>query len=212
MPTRELLSPAQRTQFLMLPTEMSEQLLARYYTLSPDDLTLIKQRRRPHNRLGFAVQLCYLRFPGHTWAASEEVSPLVLSYVATQLNVNPMGIVPYGQDREATRYEHITEIQQVYSFRSFTTREYRELALWLAPLALTTEKGIVLVEALLEEMRARQIMIPALSTVERLGWEVRRRAERRIFRTLTEGLSELQQSYLKALLAVPGAARQSVLV
>ncbi len=80
MPTRELLSPAQRTQFLMLPTEMSEQLLARYYTLSPDDLTLIKQRRRPHNRLGFAVQLCYLRFPGHTWAASEEVSPLVLSY------------------------------------------------------------------------------------------------------------------------------------
>src|SRR6266699_6334129 len=37
MPTRELLSPAQRTQFLYVPTEMSEQMLARYYTLSDDD-------------------------------------------------------------------------------------------------------------------------------------------------------------------------------
>ena len=64
MPTRELLSPAQRAQFLCVPADMSEQMLARYYTLSDDDRSLIKQRRRNHNRLGFAVQLAYLRFPG----------------------------------------------------------------------------------------------------------------------------------------------------
>lgn len=82
MPTRELLSPAQRDQFLSLPTEMSDQMLARYYTLSDDDRGLIRQRRRNHNRLGFAVQLAYLRFPGRTRAANEEASSLVVSYIA----------------------------------------------------------------------------------------------------------------------------------
>lgn len=75
MPRRELLSSAQRAEMLVLPTNMSEQMLARYYTLSSDDLMLIRQRRRLYNRLGFAVQLAYHRFPGRTWTASEEVSP-----------------------------------------------------------------------------------------------------------------------------------------
>ena len=57
MPTRELLSPAQRAQFLSLPAEMSEQMLARYYTLSSEDLVRIRRHRRSHNKLGFAVQL-----------------------------------------------------------------------------------------------------------------------------------------------------------
>ena len=42
MPTRELLSPAQRAQFLSLPAEMGEQMLARYYALSSEDLTRIR--------------------------------------------------------------------------------------------------------------------------------------------------------------------------
>ena len=161
MPTRELLSPAQRAQFLCVPPEMSEQMLARYYTLSDDDCRLIKQRRRHHNRLGFAVQLAYLRFPGRAWAANEEASPLVVSYMASQLKLNPMSIVQYCQDREATRYEHLAEIEKVCGFRPFTKREYRELAVWLLPLAKTTDAGTVLVSSLIEEMRSRKIIILA---------------------------------------------------
>src|SRR5258707_983346 len=145
MPTRELLSPVQRTQFLCVPADMSEQMLVRYYTLSEDDRSLIKQRRRNHNRLGFAVQLAYLRFPGRTWAANEEVSPLLVSYVASQLKVNPMSIVQYGQDREATRYEHLAELEKACGFRPFTKREYRELSVWLLPIARKTDTGTVLV-------------------------------------------------------------------
>jgi hypothetical protein len=61
VPTRELLSPARRVQFTTLPA-LSERDLARYYTLSADDLTVITRRRRPHNRLGVATQLAYLGF------------------------------------------------------------------------------------------------------------------------------------------------------
>jgi hypothetical protein len=38
-------------------------------------------------------------------------------------------------------------------------------------LGVDTHTGVALVAALLNEMRARQIVAPALSTVERLGWE-----------------------------------------
>ncbi len=212
MPTRELLSPAQRAQFLCVPADMSEQMLARYYTLSDDDRSLIKQRRRNHNRLGFAVQLAYLRFPGRTWAANEEVSPLVLCYVANQLKIDPTCIALYGQDREATRYEHLAELEKVCGFRPFTKREYRELALWLLPTARKTDAGTVLVSSLIEEMRSCKMIIPALSTVERLGWETRRRAQRQVYRQLTEGLTDLQRTQLKALLTVPAASRQTILV
>lgn len=211
MPTRELLSPAQRAQMLCIPDDLSDQLLARYYTLSDDDLTLIKLRRRNQNRLGFAIQLAYLRFPGRTWHASEEIPPRVLVYLADQLRVNPMSIVLYAQDREATRFEHLAELQQVYGFHPFSPRMYREMATWLLPLALTTDNGVALVEALMQEMRKRQILIPGITTLERLGWEVRRRAQHQVYRWLTEGLTDVQRSQLRALLTVVTPARQTLL-
>lgn len=61
-------------------------------------------------------------------------------------------------------------------------------------------------------MRSRKITIPALSTVERLAWETRRRAQRQVYRQLTEGLTDVQRAQLKALLTVPAVSRQTILV
>lgn len=60
MPTRELLSEAQRARLSALP-EMDARELARHHTLSEADLTAVGVRRGAPNRLGFAVQLCLLR-------------------------------------------------------------------------------------------------------------------------------------------------------
>ena len=158
------------------------------------------------------MQLAYLRFPGRTWTANEEASSLVVSYIAAQLKLNPMSLVHYGQDREATRYEHLAELESVYGFRPFTKREYREMALWLLPLARKTDAGTVLVSSLIEEMRSRKIIIPALSTLERLGWETRRRAQRQVYRQLTAELTQVQRTQLRALLTVPAASQQTILV
>jgi hypothetical protein len=57
---------------------------------------------------------------------------------------------------------------KAYGFRQFTPRDYRELSTWLMPLALSTDAGPALVGALIEEMRERKIMIPGITTVERL--------------------------------------------
>ena len=62
MPRREVLNAAKREALLAFPTDESE--LIRRYTLSRTDRTFIRQHRGDHNRLGIAIQLCYLRHPG----------------------------------------------------------------------------------------------------------------------------------------------------
>lgn len=62
MPRRVTLTDRQREALLRLPVAQGE--LLRHYTLSDEDLGHIRQRRRPHNRFGFALQLCVLRYPG----------------------------------------------------------------------------------------------------------------------------------------------------
>jgi hypothetical protein len=56
---------------------------------------------------------------------------------------------------------------------------------------------------LLEELRCRGIVAPALSTVERLAWEAKRRAQGSVFRKLVAGLDEERLAKLDSLLVVP---------
>ena len=62
MPARTLLSAEQRTRLFAIPTDSVG--ITRHYTLDADDLALIRTKRRTINRLGFAVQLRLLRYPG----------------------------------------------------------------------------------------------------------------------------------------------------
>ena len=83
MPRRSILSAAERDSLLALPDTKDE--LIRHYAFSDTDLSIIRQRRGPANRLGFAVQLCYLRFPGITLGVDELPSPPLLKLVADHL-------------------------------------------------------------------------------------------------------------------------------
>lgn len=113
--------------------------------------------------------------------------------------------------RDPTRREHLSEIQRVFGFHPFTMQTYRDLSRWLMPSALSTDQGMVLIEALIEELRARHVILPAISTLERLGWETRRRAQQQVFTTLTEGLSDERRMQLDALLVVLTDGRRTPL-
>ncbi|HAT7581631.1 TPA: DUF4158 domain-containing protein [Citrobacter freundii] len=117
MPRRSILSAAERESLLALPDTKDE--LIRHYTFSESDLSIIRQRRGPANRLGFAVQLCYLRFPGVILGADEPPFPPLLRLVANQLKVGIESWDEYGQ-REQTRREHLVELQTVFGFQPFT--------------------------------------------------------------------------------------------
>ncbi|MBY5775075.1 DUF4158 domain-containing protein [Rhizobium leguminosarum] len=49
----------------------------------------IQVRRREHNRLGFAVQLWLMRYPGRAVMANEVLSMVMVNYVAEQVEADP---------------------------------------------------------------------------------------------------------------------------
>lgn len=62
MPRRNLLTPAERAALLAFPTSDDE--LTQHCTCSEPDLSVIRQGHSGQIRLGIAVQLCDLRYPG----------------------------------------------------------------------------------------------------------------------------------------------------
>src|SRR5712691_649510 len=141
-------------------------------------------------QLGFAVQLGYARLPGRVLRVGEEAHPQIVATLASQLDVDPAAFAIYLHGRDSTRREHLLELQRDFGFRSISATIYRELAGWLLPIALSTDVGPVLVGALVDELRERKVLAPALSTIERLAWETRRRAERLVFVRLTAALTK----------------------
>ena len=59
---RQQLTEVQLAALYDAPAEQRE--LVRHYALSEADLAAVGRCRGDHNRLGFALMLCYLRHPG----------------------------------------------------------------------------------------------------------------------------------------------------
>ncbi len=197
MPRRSILSVAERDSLLALPATQDE--LIRHYTLSETDLSIIGQHRKAANRLGFAVQLCYMRHPGVTLEIDEEPFAPLLRMVAAQLKVTPECWAEYGQ-RAETRREHLLELQSNFGFQTFTTRHYRASIQSLEELALQTDKGIVLASELTDGMRRKSILLPSPNVIERICAEAITRANRRIYAALTDPLLAVHRQRLDELL------------
>ena len=197
MPRRRVLTDAQLETLLALPT--AEPLLVRYYTLSHADLELIGRRRQDRNQLGFALQLCTLRYPGRLLRAGETIPPEILRFVGEQVDLEPTVLTGYSA-RIQTRYEHSSALQEKFGFRPFEGLARREIQEWLLPVALATTSGAGITAALLEELRRRQVIVPGPTVIERLVAAALLNAERYVARELARGLAPEQIAQLERLL------------
>lgn len=197
MPRRSILSTTERNNLLALPAEKDE--LIRLYTFNETDLAIIRQHRRPENRLGFAIQLCYMRYPGVMLGAEEEPFAPLLCLVAAQLKVSAEAWENYGK-RSETHREHALALQSIFDFHSFTARHYRNSVHFLHDLAWQTDKGIVLAAALVDHLRHERVLLPSLNVIERICAESITQANRKIYSALTDPLSPEQRKKLDLLL------------
>jgi TnpA family transposase len=206
MALRELLSSSQREALEAIPVDRAA--LIEHYVLSDQDLSLIRRRRGAQNRLGLAVQLALLRYPGRALLPNETPPLELLAFLARQLNISPAAWASYAE-RDETRREHLAELQAHYGLRSFGIGQFRSLAAWLMPMALQTNRGFVLVQAGIDELRRRSVVVPRLAVLERLCAEVIVRSERQLFEILTADLTDGQRSELNALLKLRGSSKVS---
>ncbi|GAA5515047.1 putative multidrug resistance protein MdtD [Deinococcus carri] len=85
----EFLSDEQAARYGRLAVDPTPEQLTRYFFLNEADLALIAERRRDHNKLGFAIQLCTLRYLGTFLPNPIQVPKVVVQHVAQQLEVSP---------------------------------------------------------------------------------------------------------------------------
>jgi len=129
MPRRRVLTAAQLESLFALPTD--DFRLIQHYTLTAEDIAIIVRRRRPHNRLGFAIQLCALRYPGRLIRPGELAPLEVVRFVGLQLEIDPGDLARYAT-RAPTRYEQIDTLRELFGFRSLTQPDHQALSAWLA--------------------------------------------------------------------------------
>jgi TnpA family transposase len=185
MPRRSILSATEQTTLLALPDNQDD--LIQHYTLNEADMALVRQRRGEANRLGFAVQLCVLRFPGYALGNDLAVPDPVIQWVARQIRADAGAWANYGE-RDTTRREHLLELRAYLGLTPFGRADFRFLVQSLADLAMQTDKGMVLATHALAALRQRSVILPALSVIDRVCSEGITRANRRIYRTLIEPL------------------------
>lgn len=104
MPRRVTLTDRQKDALLRLPTSQTD--LLKHYTLSDEDLGHIRLRRRAHNRFGFALQLCVLRYPGRVLAPGELIPAEVIEFIGAQLGLGADDLVDYAAREEGVRLEN----------------------------------------------------------------------------------------------------------
>ena len=106
MSRRSILSASEKESLLAIPEDQDS--LIRLYSFSDADLTIIEQRRGDENRLGFAIQLSYMRYPGIIFGVNQLPNSKILDLVGAQLNIDTAMWNEYS-GRKQTRREHLVD-------------------------------------------------------------------------------------------------------
>lgn len=203
MPVRAL-TDVERRRLTGFPSEILEEDLYSYFTLSGFDRRVIPERVPPAIRLGFAVSLCavgYLGFcPEDLTAAPESV----LWYVGEQVGAPVEAIGDYGT-RGQTRTDHLRVIYEHLGYLRPTEDDLDELSEWLSQRALEHEDQALLVSLLAERMKANKLVRPAFYRLERMAASARESAVEETFRVLSPVLDRARKEQLDRLL-VPATA------
>ncbi|MHC8659672.1 Tn3 family transposase [Bacillus amyloliquefaciens] len=194
---RELLTLEQRQDFMQIPED--EWILGTYFTFSKRDLEIVNKRRREENRLGFAVQLAVLRYPGWPYTHIKSIPESVIHYISKQIGATPSSISLYPQ-RENTLWDHLEELRSEYDFVTFTLREYRIAFKHLHQLAFENGDAIHLLHECIDFLRKNKIILPAITTLERMVWEARAMAEKKLFNTVSQSLTNEQKGKLEEII------------
>ena len=194
MPRKKILSEFDKNTLIQLP-ELEDEFI-RIYSLSEQDISIIESNcRGKSNKLGFAVLLSYMRCPGIILPVDEYPTDKIIQFLSLQLNIPSEEWLKYGK-RAQTRREHLSLIQSIYGYRMFNNQDYNYYFNYLMNISLQTDKGILIVQEFIKDIKKYKILQPSINTIENLCSEALMNAEKQIFDKLTFSLSITQKDIL----------------
>ncbi len=143
------------------------------------------------------MQLALLRYPGRVRGNLNHLPEIIIDYLASQIDEVGTSLKAYDQHKQDA---HLKRLRSRYSYRRYTDKVKRQLLHDLFSQAMESDEALPLVEQAMQLMRAQKIIVPGISTVEALAWQVLRLAEYVFYRRLTGHLTPEHCANLEALL------------
>nr|WP_234332063.1 Tn3 family transposase [Streptomyces sp. NRRL F-5650] len=213
----EFLSDEKAEAYGKFAEEPTRPELERFFFLDDEDRKLIAKRRGDHNRLGFALQLCTVRYVGLFLEDPLDVPWPVVDHLAGQLGIEDVSCVKEYTERLKTAYEHAWEIRDAYGYHQFEDHEWgRKFRAFLHGRAWTahSEGPKALFDHAVGWLRRNRVLLPGVSVLARQVAEVRGIAEKRLHATVAKAARRADPALpgdLMALLKTPEGKRYSYL-
>jgi len=171
----DFLTAAERERLNRFPDPIPDEDLRVFFTLSDRDTQEVRKQRGAPNQLGFALQLCALRYLGFAPDDLGTAPDAAVAFVAQQLGVSPAAIAAYG-GRIHTRTTHLQQVQAYLGFHLALPLDMAALTAWLVERALEHDKPTLLFQLACDKLRRDQIVRPGLTRLERLVATAREQA------------------------------------
>ena len=173
--------------------------LIEYWTLLPNELTLIKGKTAP-NRLGLAMMLKFYQYEGQFPTDKAEVPTQVIRYLAQQLKIEPNHLENYDFAGRSIKAHRVT-IRDFLGFRDATLSDQKALKIWLEDQVLAYELKIEsLLDAATTHLRWQKIEPPTPERLERLVRSVIRSFEEKLFSEIAQKIPIAVREKLDGLL------------
>jgi TnpA family transposase len=203
MPT-EILSYKEKETYGCFEAELREAELHLYFHFSDTDLWLIRERYGSTNQFGFALQLGSVRCLGNFLFDFEHIPSSIVECIANQLSITPCQelLHAYGANK-STRSDHTKIIKDKYKYREFGEQpDYFRFIQWLYNrLWFTEERLVEIMNAVRERLILKRILLPGVTTLERLIGRVKERVNDNVCRKLIKPLTAFQSAHLTTLLS-----------
>lgn len=176
----EFLTDDQAEAYGKFAEEPTRPELERFFFLDDVDRDLIALRRTKYHQLGFALQMCTVRYVGLFLEDPLAVPWPVVEHLAAQLGVEDPSCVKRYTERLKTAYEQAWEIRDAYGYHPYDDPEWgRKFRTFLHGRAWTHAEGpVALFNQAVGWLRRNRVLLPGVSVLARQVSEVRARSRR----------------------------------
>jgi TnpA family transposase len=192
------LTVAERERWQRFPAAIPQDDLAVYFWLSEDDHREVNRQREPFNRLGYALQLCTLRYLGFVPTDFTATPEVTVTFVADPLGIAPCVLAQY--DHRRTQSDHRRSVRAYLRLRTATPLDLYGLQTWLGERALEHDKPTLLLQLACEQLHRERIVRPGVTRLERFVATAREQAHAETFHQLTPLLTDARKTLLDGLL------------
>ena len=206
----QFLSDADHDRLNRFPEAVTQADLDRFFWLAPDDRSAILGLRGDHNRLGFALCVCCLRYLGFFPEPLVALPRSVVEYVAVQLQVSADSLSLYGR-RSSTQRQHQRQVQALLGYRRASPLDLLALEQWLVERALEHDQPALLFEMACQYLQHNKTMRLGTTRLEKMVAMARQQAQETIYQALQPLLKPASCKALDDLLEVNESLKRTQL-